>query len=189
MASKKNTNMNKLFLTTFLLFPTLFLYSQDSLKRFNGCEIKIDNKWVKQDQGTPPINQDTVSFDEAIISNIEYPYQAMRMMIEGDVVFSIEINASGELTKYSIEKDIGAGTNVATAVILDKLPTKWTPATLNNSPIESKVRVLIKFHLGPTNLRDSETYYKSYLVMATGNGKWKAEKAQPQKNKKKKTKK
>lgn len=181
--------MNKLFLTASLLFLTLLVYSQDSLKRFNGCEIKIDNKWIKQDQGTPPINQDTLSFDQAIISNIEYPYEAMRMMIEGDVVFSIEINASGELTKYSIEKDIGAGTNVATAVVLKKLPTKWTPATFQNSPMESRIKVLVKFHLGQTNLRDSEAYYKSYLVMATGNGKWKTEKAQPQKNKKGKTKK
>lgn len=181
--------MDKLFLTTFLLFLTLLVYSQDSLKKFNGCEIKIDNKWVKQDQGTPPLNQDTLSFDEAIILNIEYPYEAMRMMIEGDVVFSIEINASGELTKYSIEKDIGAGTNVSTAIILDKLPTKWTPATFQNSPIESRIKILVKFHLGQTSLRDSEAYYKSYLVMATGNGKWKTEKAQTQKNKKKKTKK
>lgn len=177
--------MNKLFLTTFLFIQTLFLYSQDSLKKFNGCEIKIDNKWVKQNQGTPPINQDSILFDEAIISNIEYPDEAKRMGIEGDVVFSIEINASGELTKYSIEKDIGAGTNVATAVILEKIPTNWIPATLNNSPIESKVRILIKFHLGPTYLRDSETYYRSYLVMATG----RVEKAQPQKKKKTKTKK
>ena len=183
----KLDRMNKSFLTTFLLFSTLFAHSQESLKSFPGCEIKIDNKWTKQDQGTPPINQDTVSFDQAIISNIEYPHQALRMGVEGDVVFSIEINAMGELTNYTIVKDIGAGTNVATAMVLDKVPSKWTPATFNNTTVESRINVLIKFHLGQiSSFRDTGTYYKSYLVMATGGGKWKAINARTLANPKKK---
>jgi Gram-negative bacterial TonB protein C-terminal len=167
--------MNKSFLTTFLLFSILFVHGQDSLRKFNGCEIKIDNKWTKQSQGTQPINQDTLSFDQAIISNIEYPKQALRMWIEGDVVFSIEIDAAGELTKYTIVKDIGAGTNAATAMVLDKLPTKWTPATFNNTSVESRVNVLVRFHLGQiSSFQDTGIYYKSYVVMATGKGRWKA---------------
>lgn len=164
--------MKLLFTAIFLLFATLAAVCQDTPMYYNGCEVKIDNKWIRQDSGTPPVNTDTLLFEQSV-SMIKYPNEALRMGVEGDVVCLIEISKEGELVGYSIEKNIGAGTVRAVSEVLSALPVQWKPATIDNKNVESRVRLLFKYHLDKLSRFNEEGYYwKSYVIMAIGGGKW-----------------
>src|SRR5260221_6045239 len=157
----------------FFSLTTFVAFSQGLPDKFAGCEIMVDNKWIAQESGTRSLNLDSVIFDQLVLSKIQYPRQALRMGTEGAIVCFININKSGAV-KYSIENDLGSDTKIEVAKVLDILPTKWTPASINNLNVESRVKVLFKFHLDElSRFNNSETYYKAYFIMATGSGKWK----------------
>ena len=156
------------------MISILLVNGQSVQSKYNGLEIKIGDNWIKQDSGIPPINTDTVLFNETIISKIEYPFQALRMGIEGDVVCTIELNELGEVIEYLTIKDIGAGTSDVIANVLKSLPPKWAPARVNEKSVSSRIWILFNFHLGTLNsYTEKDAYHSTYLIMATGGGKWK----------------
>jgi hypothetical protein len=160
--------MRLLFLTILQLITILYVKGQESTK-YNGIEIRLGDSWVRQDNGVPPVNIDTVLFDQTIISKIEYPFQALRMGVEGDVVCTIELDDLGNVVEYSIVKDIGAGTAEAIKNVLKDLPNKWTPAIVDGKSIRSRITLLFNFHLGVLrSYPQKDTYQNVYLIMATG---------------------
>jgi hypothetical protein len=164
--------MKIILFVVFQFVVTIVADGQNASTEFRGVEVKLGDTWVKQESGVPPVNKDTVLFHETIISKIEYPRQALRMGIEGDVDCIIELNESGEIVEYVI-KDIGSGTRESIAKVLKALPAKWTPAVVNDKAVKSRISVLFKFHLDVLNNYTSKDKYRmTYLVMATGGGKW-----------------
>lgn len=157
-----------------ILLSASFVFGQPNDSGLRGVEVNIDNEWIRQDAGTPPMNSDERAFNEIILKNLTYPRKALRMGIEGNVICMLEISKDGETTSYSILKDIGADTDIEMKRVLQLLPKKWIPAIVNEKPVDSRIKLLFKFHLGKLSRIDvDDLYNKIYLTMATGGGKWK----------------
>jgi protein TonB len=81
-----------------------------------------------------------------IAKNIQYPRQASQMGLEGRVIVSFVVNASGEIENPEVVKGIGGGCDEEAVRVIKLLP-KWKPGKQNGRPVKVKYTVPIKFTL------------------------------------------
>jgi periplasmic protein TonB len=76
---------------------------------------------------------------------IPYPDEAKRSGIEGQVVMSVRIGASGDVLAVKVLSGPGYGLNEAAAAAIRGF--KWTPATKNGVPVETELKYTYTFLL------------------------------------------
>lgn len=76
---------------------------------------------------------------------IPYPPEARRAEIEGDVVLSVRIDATGAVTSVKVLKSPGYGLDEAAATAIRR--TRWKPATKNGQPVETQITYNYRFLL------------------------------------------
>lgn len=81
-----------------------------------------------------------------IAKNLEYPEDAILEDAQGKVYLSFIIQADGTLTHVKIERGVSPSLDKE-AIRLLRYTGKWKPATLNGTPIPTKMRVPINFTL------------------------------------------
>jgi TonB family protein len=88
--------------------------------------------------------------------NIRYPAVAQRSLIQGTVEVGFIINRLGEVREPEILKNIGGGCGEEALRLLQDMPN-WTPAMLNNEPIESYIKLPVVFKLdAPPTLAETQ---------------------------------
>jgi TonB family protein len=89
-------------------------------------------------------------------NNIRYPAVAQRSLIQGTVEVGFIINRLGEVREPEILKNIGGGCGEEALRLLQDMPN-WTPAMLNNEPIESYIKLPVVFKLdAPPTLAETQ---------------------------------
>jgi len=86
------------------------------------------------------------ALDKYIADNLKYPSESKDNGIEGIVDVSFTVKADGTIGSIKILRMIDPGLETE-AIRLVKTMPKWTPATKDGAPVDSKVTVAIPFTL------------------------------------------
>lgn len=78
--------------------------------------------------------------------NIKYPTAAARANVQGKVVISFLVTATGEVKDVMVQKGIGHGCDEEAARVVSKFPA-WTPGKQNGKAVNVKLTVPINFQL------------------------------------------
>ncbi len=84
------------------------------------------------------------AYDRYLETNVEYPDEALKNNIKGKVRVEFAVHTDGSFDQYKVVKGLGYGCDEE-VIRLIKEGTKWSPTTENGRPVESKVRVGVKF--------------------------------------------
>jgi TonB family protein len=83
--------------------------------------------------------------------NLEYPAKAIAAGVQGNVTLVVYLNAQGEPVNVNFETTTQPNSNVANELAQAAFKAvkncKFTPATRNNTPVSSAVKVPVKFML------------------------------------------
>jgi protein TonB len=83
---------------------------------------------------------------EFVSKNIKYPRAAQANGVEGTVVVSFVVGASGEVTDIQILKGLGYGTEEEAIRVMKKLP-RWTPGNQNGRNVPVRMTLPIRLEL------------------------------------------
>ena len=84
------------------------------------------------------------AYNSYLESNMRYPEEARQRNITGRVTIEFTVTAEGMLTGFNIVQVLGYGCDEEVIRLVKEGPA-WTPSLQNNTPIESVVRVRLKF--------------------------------------------
>jgi outer membrane biosynthesis protein TonB len=85
------------------------------------------------------------AYDKYLDNNVRYPQQVLDNKVKGRVVIEFTVRVDGSLDEFNILKKLGYGCEEEVMRLVKEGPT-WHPTTKDNTPIESTVRVLMKFN-------------------------------------------
>ena len=89
-------------------------------------------------------------FGQAITGEVNYPAEARRNNIEGDVIISFIVNENGAVNNITIKEDIGfgCGDSAKSAIQIVTDGTSFYPGELNGQQLKVKREVTLHFKLG-----------------------------------------
>jgi periplasmic protein TonB len=82
-----------------------------------------------------------------ISKHLRYPNRAQSEGVEGTVIVSFVVSASGEVTQVTILKDLGAGTGEEALRVISKM-SRWKPGVQNHRHVPVRMTLPIRFKLG-----------------------------------------
>jgi TonB family protein len=86
------------------------------------------------------------AYDKYLKSNLHYPQQALANQVKGRVTVSFTVRTDGSLAEFNVVKGLGYGCDEEVIRMVKEGP-KWSPTTEDSVPVESEVRVRVKFAL------------------------------------------
>lgn len=86
------------------------------------------------------------AFDKYLKNSLQYPQQALDNQIKGRVTLQFTVRTDGSLDEFSILKGLGYGCDEEVIRLVKEGP-KWSPTTEDDVPVDSEVRVRVKFEL------------------------------------------
>jgi len=86
------------------------------------------------------------AYDKYLHNSIRYPQQALENKIKGRVTVQFIVRTDGSLDEFNVLKGLGYGCDEEVIRLVKEGP-KWSPTTEDSVPIESEVRVRVKFAL------------------------------------------
>jgi TonB family protein len=84
------------------------------------------------------------AYNKYLDANVRYPEEALKVKIKGKVKVEFIVRTDGSLDEYNVVKSLGHGCDEE-VIRLIKAGPKWSPSTENGKPVESTVRVGVKF--------------------------------------------
>jgi TonB family protein len=84
------------------------------------------------------------AYDNYLKNSLHYPQQALDNQIKGRVTVQFTVRTDGSLHEFSVLKGLGFGCDEE-AIRLVKEGPKWSPTTEDAVPVESEVRIRVKF--------------------------------------------
>ena len=81
-----------------------------------------------------------------ISKHLRYPNRAMADGLEGIVIVSFVVSASGEVTQVTVLKDLGGGTGEEAARVITNMP-RWIPGVQNHRQVSVRMTLPIRFKL------------------------------------------
>jgi TonB family protein len=84
------------------------------------------------------------AYNKYLEANVRYPDKALKSNISGKVRVEFAVHTDGSLDQYKIVKSLGYGCDEEVIRLIKEGP-KWSPTTENRRPVESLVRVGVKF--------------------------------------------
>jgi protein TonB len=81
-----------------------------------------------------------------ISKHLRYPNRAVADGLEGIVIVSFVVSASGEVTQVTVLKDLGGGTGEEAARVITKMP-RWKPGVQNHRQVSVRMTLPIRFKL------------------------------------------
>ncbi len=115
--------------------------THSSISNYSISIEKIRAKYPDQYNSQPSL----ASNADSIVKLIVFPEIALRAEISGINVFRLFVDSTGNTTKVSLEKGLGAGLDEC---CLDALKyIKFTPAVINNKNVNAEVLVYVKFEI------------------------------------------
>lgn len=122
-----------LFVITFLTF-NLFVSSQ-TIQKADSISSVEKAKYLKEDLA------------KLLSKNINYPLDALKNNIDGDVVFSFIINKNGEVDSLTMRSSPDVILSSSALVALNLLDKKWSPAKINYVPIDKKYLIVFRYRM------------------------------------------
>jgi hypothetical protein len=117
-----------------LALLTFFLYSNSQIVQKSDSVIKYEKaKYLKQD------------LDKFLILKTLYPTSELTSMITGDVVLSFIINKNGKLESLALKDYDNASFLNSSKDAIELLDGDWSPAKLNDSPVDMKYLIAFRF--------------------------------------------
>jgi TonB family protein len=86
------------------------------------------------------------AYDKYLKDSLHYPQQALDNQIKGRVTVQFTVRTDGSLDEFSVLKGLGFGCDEEVIRLVKEGP-KWSPTTEDDVPVESEVRVRVKFAL------------------------------------------
>lgn len=96
----------------------------------------------------PNFEESGMNIERFMQNNLQYPEQAYRQSIGGNVKLNFIVEPSGRVSNITIVESIGGGCNEEAIRLLKML--NWMPAVKNNMAVRSKMHMDITFNL-PAN--------------------------------------
>lgn len=84
------------------------------------------------------------AYNKYLENSLQYPQQALDNKIKGKVTVSFTITQSGVLSDFTIVKGLGYGCDDEVVRLVKEGP-KWVPTTVNSTPVDTEVKVRVKF--------------------------------------------
>lgn len=84
------------------------------------------------------------AYNKYLNDNLRYPEQALENKIKGKVTVQFTITTGGNLTEFNVLKGLGHGCDEEVIRLVKEGP-KWNPSTEDDVPVESEVKVKMKF--------------------------------------------
>lgn len=84
------------------------------------------------------------AYDKYMEDNLHYPQQALDNNVKGRVVVEFNVGADGALNNFVVMRSLGYGCDDEVIRLVKEGPT-WRPTTEDNKPVDSFVRVRMKF--------------------------------------------
>jgi TonB family protein len=84
------------------------------------------------------------AYDKYQDDNLRYPQQALDNNIKGRVAIQFTVGLDGSLNEFKVTRSLGFGCDEEVIRLVKEGPA-WRPSTENSVPIESLVRVRLRF--------------------------------------------
>jgi TonB family protein len=84
------------------------------------------------------------AYDSYLESNLKYPEEALKNKIKGKAGIEFKVGRDGRLSDFRVTKKLGYGCEEE-IIRLVKAGPKWSPTTEEGRPIESIVKVRLRF--------------------------------------------
>lgn len=118
-------------------------------KQTNSFEVEIANIPINTNDLTIYEKLDSNAYfigDKKLIKNINYPLEARRKGIKGEVVVSFVVEKDGNLSNFKVEKSIGGGCDEEAIRVTQSLQ-KYFPAIFQGKRVRQKLKKSITFKL------------------------------------------
>lgn len=84
------------------------------------------------------------AYDKYLKNSLRYPQQALENNVKGRVTVSFTVHTDGSVDEFNVLKGIGFGCDEEVIRLVKDGP-KWSPTTQDGAPVESEIRVRVKF--------------------------------------------
>jgi TonB family protein len=152
----------KVLLSLPLCLLVAFLLSGGTMAQSSSQDKKPETKSTSQDTQSPKKNAKTGNYTvvdkqpeypggqqammEFLGKNISYPEDAKKNNIEGTVVVSFVVSASGKIKDVALTKSIGHGCDQEAERVVKMMPD-WTPGEQRDQKVDVEMCLPIKFKL------------------------------------------
>ena len=125
----------------------------DKKVEFTQPIANISNYWVEENGNyiekspdeLPVFIGGNTAFGGASASPLRYPAEALRRGIQGTVLLSAVITATGQMVDEKIEKGVGYGLEEAALDVIKATPGEWVPGKVNGTYVNTKIFLPIRF--------------------------------------------
>jgi protein TonB len=115
----------------------------EEMPRFPGCEeMEGTNSEIKSCA--------QIKLVDYISSNLEYPVDARKAGIEGNVIIQYIVTSTGEIDELKLLRDIGGGCGEAGIAVFEKMQADgiiWIPGKQRGKAVNVQLTLPIKFAL------------------------------------------
>lgn len=87
-----------------------------------------------------------MSYRNYLKKNLQYPAEARKNNIQGNVRVEFTVNADGQLADFSVKKGLGYGCDEEALRLIKNGPA-WKPAVYNGKKVDRKITVYVPFKL------------------------------------------
>lgn len=84
------------------------------------------------------------AYNKYLENNLHYPPAALEKKVKGKVTIKFTVTTSGSLTDFTVVRGLGYGCEDEVVRLVKEGPA-WTPSLEDDTPVESEVRVKLKF--------------------------------------------
>ncbi|MBX2914251.1 MAG: TonB family protein [Cyclobacteriaceae bacterium] len=84
------------------------------------------------------------AYDKYLKNSLRYPQQALESNVKGRVTVSFTVHTDGRVDAFNVLKGLGFGCDEEVIRLVKDGP-RWSPTTQDGEPVESEVRVRVKF--------------------------------------------
>jgi TonB family protein len=85
-----------------------------------------------------------VAYDKYLEKNRRYPELALANNVKGKVIIGFDVGVNGELGNFEVIRSVGFGCDEEVVRLVKSGPV-WNPTTEDDKPVESTIRVKMKF--------------------------------------------
>ncbi|MBX7124447.1 MAG: TonB family protein [Cyclobacteriaceae bacterium] len=86
------------------------------------------------------------AYNDYLESNKQYPQQALLNTLEGRVTLQFTVDVMGDVSEFTVVRSVGHGCDEEVMRLVKEGP-KWMPTTVDDEPVESTVKVRLRFTL------------------------------------------
>lgn len=86
------------------------------------------------------------AYDKYLKNSLRYPAQALESKIKGRVTVQFTVRTDGTLDEFNVLKGLGYGCDEEVIRLVKEGP-RWSPTTEDEEPVESEVKVRVRFAL------------------------------------------